>query len=152
MYADVDALLMLEEACFTTDRVSRRSLLRFLRVPTACCLVAESAGTLAGGVILLMRRTIGLGRIYSLAVSERFRGQGIGRCLMHAAEKEALACQCDRIQLEVRMDNMAAIRLYENLGFEGIRVRAGYYQDGTHAMVYRKSLIDAAEQAATGGE
>jgi ribosomal-protein-alanine N-acetyltransferase len=32
--------------------------------------------------------------------------------------------------LEVRVDNMAARRLYERFGFEQISVRRGYYQPG----------------------
>jgi ribosomal protein S18 acetylase RimI-like enzyme len=41
-----------------------------------------------------------------------------------------------RVGLEVRVDNAAAIALYERFGFKGIAVRERYYQpSGTDALV-----------------
>ena len=48
---------------------------------------------------------------------------------------------CDRMRLEVRMDNIAAIGFYEGLGFSDTAVLPGYYEDGAHAFVMRKELL-----------
>ena len=46
-----------------------------------------------------------------------FRGRGIGRALMTATLSDADALGLTRVELRVRTDNAAAIRLYERFGF-----------------------------------
>lgn len=150
LYADVvcrrvglnrtDDLLALEDACFPTDRISRRNLRNLLRSPSAYCLGAYHRGELVGSMVILFRSNSRSARVYSLAVSEQARGMGIGRRMMDKAVREARRRGCDRMRLEVRMDNMAAIRLYERLGFVDTQVLPGYYEDGSHAFVMRKEL------------
>ena len=52
---DLDALIELEERVFATDRLSRRSLRRFLASPSAELVVAQLASRLAGNAIVLFR-------------------------------------------------------------------------------------------------
>lgn len=136
----IDELLELEKN-FTTDRASRRNLRHLLRSPSALCIGAYSDGLLVGSLVVLFRSNSGVGRVYSIAVAEQARGRGIGRRMMHRAEAEAKARGCRQLRLEVRMDNTAAIRLYESLGFTDTQVLPGYYEDRAHAMVYRKDLV-----------
>ena len=42
--------------------------------------------------------------------------------------------------LEVSGGNAAAIKLYQNLGFEEAGTRRGYYSDGSDALIMRKHL------------
>lgn len=135
-----DDLLALEEACFSTDRAKRRNLRNLLRSPSAYCLGAYLDGELVGSSVVLFRRNSRSCRVYSLAVSPAMRGMGIGRTMMIKAEREARRRGCDRIRLEVRMDNIPAIRLYESLGYADTEVLPEYYEDGTHAFVMRKEL------------
>jgi len=135
-----DDLLALEETCFPTDRINRRNLRRLLCSPSAYCVGAYHCGELVGSMVILFRRNSRSARVYSLAVSAAARGMGIGRRMMAKAEREAKLRGCDRMRLEVRMDNIAAIRLYENLGFADTQVLPGYYEDGSHAFVMRKEL------------
>jgi len=135
-----DDLLALEEACFPTDRISRRNLRNLLRSPSAYCVGAYADGELIGSMVILFKSNSRSARIYSLAVSAAARGMGIGRRMMAKAEREARMRGCERMRLEVRMDNMAAIRLYERLGFADTAVLPGYYEDGAHAFVMRKDL------------
>lgn len=133
-------LLALEEACFATDRISRRNLRNLILSPSAYCIGAYLEGDLIGSMVVLFRSNSRSARIYSLAVAEKARGMGIGRKMLAKAEREARLRGCDRMRLEVRMDNIPAIRLYERLGFTDTKVLPGYYEDGAHAMVYRKEL------------
>src|SRR5215471_20668028 len=72
---DVDALLELEHRVFAADRLSRRSLQRFLKSPTDLVLVAdhaphgEGAPRLAGTAIALFRPHSSVARLYSIAVA-----------------------------------------------------------------------------------
>lgn len=135
----IDDLLSLEES-FPTDRISRRNLRHLLRSPSAYCMGAYLGGELAGSMVVLFRSNTRVARIYSIAVAPSARSAGIGRKMMIKAERVAKAHGCNRLRLEVRMDNMSAIRLYESLGFEDTQVLPGYYEDGAHGMVYRKGL------------
>lgn len=56
-------------------------------------------------------------RILSIAVDENLRGQGIGMRLMQAALTYFQQMGAKAVRLEVRPDNVAAIKIYEKLGF-----------------------------------
>ena len=43
--------------------------------------------------------------------------------------------------LEVRVSNVAAIGLYESLGFESLGRRRAYYEDGEDALLFVKDLV-----------
>lgn len=133
-------LLALENASFTTDRISRRNLRRLLVSPSAVCMGAFMEGRLVGSVVVLFRRNTRSARIYSLAVSESVRGMGVGRRLLAKAEALARERGCVRMRLEVRMGNLPAIKLYQASGFADSAVIKGYYEDGEHAFVFRKEL------------
>lgn len=132
---DLDSLLSLELRCFTGDRLSRRSFRSLLASDTSATLVAEH-----GYLLLLLRRRSKLARIYSVAVAPEARGRGLGRRLVEVGEQLARAREREVMQLEVRTDNDAAIRLYESLGYQSIGRIEDYYEDGCEALRYRKSL------------
>ena len=69
---DLDALVALENAVFTTDILSRRSFRHFLTAPSAALLVAEAAGTLAGYALVLYPPRSKLARLYSIAAGPDF--------------------------------------------------------------------------------
>jgi GNAT superfamily N-acetyltransferase len=76
-------------------------------------------GQLVGNVTLsLENRRRGLWTISNVAVHPDFRGRGIARQLMEVALQEANSKGAQLIALEVRTDNVAAQRLYRELGFE----------------------------------
>jgi ribosomal protein S18 acetylase RimI-like enzyme len=135
-----DDLLALEEACFNYDRISRRNLRNLLRSPSAYCLGAYHRGKVVGSLMLLFRKNTRSARIYSIAIDPAFRGMGLGRRMILRAEREAKARGCNRMRLEVRLDNGVAIGLYERLGYADVQILPGYYEDGTHGMRYRKEL------------
>lgn len=55
--------------------------------------------------------------VHDLAVLPEFRGRGVGRALLAAAEERARAKGCAKLTLEVREDNARARQLYEARGF-----------------------------------
>jgi GNAT superfamily N-acetyltransferase len=86
---DLDALMTLEHRVFATDRLSRRSLRRFLQSPSAALIVAEAERDLAGTAIVLFRPRSALARLYSIAVAPHFTGRGVGALLLGAAAPSA---------------------------------------------------------------
>lgn len=66
--------------------------------------------------------------LLTIAVAKSARGNGVGRQMMAYLLNYAKHHDAERILLEVRASNRAAIGLYESFGFEQIGVRRGYYQ------------------------
>ncbi|AFA72644.1 ribosomal-protein-alanine acetyltransferase [Gordonia polyisoprenivorans VH2] len=65
--------------------------------------------------------------IHTIAVAPTHRGRGYGRALLDALLEVADSVDAP-VFLEVRVDNVTAIALYERNGFVTSGVRRGYYQ------------------------
>jgi ribosomal-protein-alanine acetyltransferase len=145
---DIDALVELEYRAFNTDRLSRRSLRRFLKAPSADLLVAEADGRVAGTAILLFRPRSKAARLYSIAVAPHMSGRGIAPQLLQAVEEFATERGCSSIRLEVHQTNHAAIARYHKSGYREFGRRRRYYDDGGDALRFEKSLIPEISKSA----
>ena len=65
--------------------------------------------------------------LQALLVSEARRGQGLARELLAAVVDQARDWGSERLLLEVRVGNAAAIALYRGAGFREDGIRRGYY-------------------------
>lgn len=83
-----------------------------------------------------------------IAVRESYRRQGIGGELLRLLEEAAKERGATRAFLEVRVQNAAAIALYESKGYKKLHVRKKYYPDGEDAFVMNKRLPIAAAEGA----
>jgi len=144
MVDDLDALIALERAAFTTDHLSPRQYRQHLHSTSATVLAAVDAGGLLGKAVVFYRAGSDIARLYSIAVAERARGRGVAKSLLAAVEATARDRACARLRLEVRKDNAAAIALYERLGFQRFGEKPGFYEDGADAWRYEKRLTDEA--------
>jgi ribosomal protein S18 acetylase RimI-like enzyme len=138
---DIDALIDLEHRVFATDRLSRRSLRRFLQSPTAEVIVAEHGDPLAGTAIVLFRPRSFIARLYSIAVAPQMSGRGVGPMLLAAAEAAAVARGCRAIRLEVHVRNHAAISRYRKSSYRDFARTRRYYDDGGDALRFEKRLL-----------
>lgn len=77
------------------------------------------------GICLVTRRG-GAARIGAFGCTPAYRGRGIGRALMERAMRHIEAAGARRVTLEVLAQNVAAVRLYERLGFRRTRALVGY--------------------------
>lgn len=73
--------------------------------------------------------------ILNIVVDARCRRQGIARKILDHVFAQAKREQCTEAFLEVRISNVAAIRLYESFHFKIIDTRKNYYRDGEDALV-----------------
>jgi ribosomal protein S18 acetylase RimI-like enzyme len=138
--ADLAALHRLEQAEFTGDRLSWRSLRRLLSSPGASIMAAVAADRIVGYAMVLFRKGSGIARLYSLVRASDHKGHGLGAILLLAAEQEAAARGASEMRLEVRPDNAAARRLYEHHGYVVSARTADYYEDHSDALRMRKPL------------
>ena len=137
---DLDEIYALECESFSADRLSRRALRRFLKASHHPLLGAWIGGRLAGYVLVVMTSRSRSARIYSLAVGAAFARRGVGRELLRAGERYALAHGREAMRLEARWDNSAALALYESQGYSDFGRYPGYYADGAEALRLEKRL------------
>ncbi len=141
---DLDALCEIENRSFTANRISRKSYNHLIRQPTATVLVDEDEehSVIRGCAVLLFRRGLAIARIYSIVVAPEFRGKGIAKGLIAAAQEEAINYNCLVLRLEVREDNPDAIALYRRLQFNQFGKTPDYYEDGATALRFEKATVD----------
>jgi [ribosomal protein S18]-alanine N-acetyltransferase len=134
---DIEAILPLERDLFPYDAWSAEQFWSELAgVPASrWYVVAEDADALLGYAGLAVNGADA--DVQTLAVRRTRHGTGVGSVLLDALLAEAARRRCGRAFLEVRVDNAAAIALYERRGFERIAVRRAYYVDGADALVMR---------------
>ena len=89
-------------------------------------LVAEECSDLAGYAIMSV--AAGEAHLLNLCVALNVRRHGHGSRLLEYVLTRALTVGADRLYLEVRPSNAAALALYSAKGFEQIGVRRGYYR------------------------
>ncbi|HEY5774549.1 MAG TPA: GNAT family N-acetyltransferase/peptidase C39 family protein [Xanthomonadales bacterium] len=137
---DLEDLVALEEASFAGDRLSRRRFQHWIKASNRVFLVVEKDHkVLAYGLVLLHKGTR-LARLYSIAVSGKARGQGIGKALLLALERAAAEKGRFAMRLEVAKDNAGAIKLYEGLGYRSFGEYVDYYTDHGDALRMQKRI------------
>ncbi|MDD5321583.1 MAG: GNAT family N-acetyltransferase/peptidase C39 family protein [Methylococcales bacterium] len=137
---DLDELVELEKSSFETDRLSRRSFRHWITTNHRALLVAEVGKAVVGYILIIYHPGTRLARIYSLAVSTQLRGTGIAKALMLAGEQAANDDGRLYLRLEVSVDNIPAIKLYETLGFQKFGIYRDYYQDHKDALRFQKRI------------
>ena len=137
---DLAALVALENATFAVERISARQWRHHVESASAELFVAVRNRHLVGAFLLLLRRSSRVARLYSIAVADGERGHGVGELLLRTAEHAALRRGCRALRLEVRKDNTAAQRFYEQRGYCCFAKHARYYEDGADACRYEKTL------------
>ena len=137
---DVGAVMAVERAAYAfpwTEGIMRGCL----RVG-CCAWVAESSRAIHGyGLLSLAADEC---HLLNLAVCPDARRRGVARGLVGHLLALAADAYAQRCILEVRPSNVAALRLYQGLGFERIGLRKGYYpgaQGREDAMVLAKEPL-----------
>src|SRR5688572_13036253 len=102
---------------------------------------------LAGHIIGYAVMSLGAGEahVLNVCVRDEYRSRGFGQRLLEHLLERAQASGVNEAFLEVRPSNLAAIRLYQRLGFEQIGIRRGYYQapDGREDAIVLKLALGA---------
>ena len=78
--------------------------------------------------------------VLTVGVLSEHRKAGIGKAFMEQLARWAKDKESNAMMLEVGTENVAAINLYKQLGYEQISVRTNYYGVGLDALVMRKEL------------
>lgn len=90
------------------------------------CLVLDVGGSVTGYGIMSI--AAGEAHLLNLCVHPNAQRFGYGRRLLNVLLVRAAEADADKVFLEVRPSNEAALRLYRSVGFEQIGIRPAYYQ------------------------
>lgn len=88
---------------------------------------------------ILVRAAADEAEILTIAVMPEQRRRGLGELLLNTARHALRAAGAQRLFLEVSADNLAALRLYQKIGFAQFGTRASYYAINTGAGGAHKS-------------
>lgn len=142
--SDLDALLDLENACYPPNQAYSREEYRYsLATAQAINLIHEEDKTLVGFVGAFHHKAWRIGHIYTVNVHPKARGAGLGSQLMAEAERRLAALGMKRVVLEVNVDNVGAMKLYEKCGYARTARLVGYYTqyENNDAWRYEKSIV-----------
>jgi len=81
--------------------------------------------------------------LLNITVSPKLRKLGLASRMMVAIEGVAAQQNMPRIILEVRPSNLAAVTLYQKLGYEQIGIRKNYYPADPHLGTREDALVMA---------
>ena len=79
-------------------------------------------------------------QILDVAVHPEHRRQGHGQHLLKTLLQTAKQRKCSIAMLEVSRNNIAAIQLYEQMGFTRVHKRIAYYSDGSDALLLNLAM------------
>lgn len=145
---DIPALVAIENRLFddSDGRLSARNFRYHLKAKNLLWVAKgqidrcqlEGLDQVAGYLLVLIYRKSA--RLYSIGVLPEFQKLGIASALIKQAISQIQLIGKDKMVLEVKVANQAAITLYQHLGFHAKKVVAGYYYDGTDALRMEKKL------------
>lgn len=77
----------------------------------------------------------------NIVVKKSFRNKGIGGELLEALIELCSEMSIHSFTLEVNVNNVPAIKLYEKFGFKNLGIRKKYYNNATDAYIMTKTDI-----------
>lgn len=124
---DLEDVLHIEEASFRNPWTPDLFVNEFSNSRSRKRVIVEQAKglVLAFGIYWLV---LDEAHIMNIAVNPTHRRMGLGALILRQMLKEAKKAFAQRMTLEVRVSNEAAISLYQKEHFQGIGLRKNYYQ------------------------
>lgn len=110
-----------------------------LSIPGAGALVVELAGIVYG--FAQFQWVAGEAEIHTICVAPNYRRQHFGRDLLVGLLAHLATLNTSKIFLDVSAQNVAALALYHQNGFQRTGLRKAYYADGADAVTMVKVLV-----------
>lgn len=115
------------EAAVSSEAWSEQAFLDAVDAPDAIYVVAECGGQIIGCCGLW--KSFEEADICNVAVREGYRRQGVARRMLLFLMDLGSRAGIEHYTLEVRRNNLPALRLYEKLGFSVEAVRRNFYEN-----------------------
>jgi len=135
---DFDGILKLEEESFNLyDRLDSETLIELFSEFREGFYTIMVNDVMIGCSVFLIED--GAGYIESIAINNLYRRRGLARQALKFMIKCIMEMGIDIINLHVRIDNRAAISLYEKEGFKREGIINDFYKDGEPAYFYSRN-------------
>ena len=136
---DVESVAKMEKLYFT-DAWSEKSILETMQQAQAFVLVAEENEEIIGYCIVYF--ALDEAEIARIAVDASRRKQGVGQELLRATCRVGIQQGIERLLLDVRESNSAALNLYRSFGFVEDGIRKNFYENPKeHAVLMSMSIV-----------
>ena len=137
----LDRLYEIEMECFEREAFTKQQIAHLLTDYNSVSLVAKVNGEIVGfiiGMIYLERNSL-TGHILTIDISLIHRRKGSAQKLLREIEKIFTEKGVKACRLEVREDNIAALRLYQKFGYKKVAKLKNYYGNA-HGIYLKKDL------------
>lgn len=125
-FEDIDKIVAIEQDSFSTPWTKQAFIDEFNNSKAFYFVVSNEETIVAyGGFWQILNE----GHITNIAVSQNYKGKGIGYKLVLLMIEQGKKQGIDNFTLEVRQSNKPAIELYKKIGFNKAGVRKNYYQN-----------------------
>ncbi|NDD66025.1 MAG: ribosomal-protein-alanine N-acetyltransferase [Acidobacteria bacterium] len=139
--AELDEVWQLDLRCFVDGEAYERETFSYLLSnPNAIARqIRADDGPMAAFIVAIIELD-GVGHITAIGVAPEYRRQGLARILLKHIEQIFRERQINTIRLEVRVENIPAISLYEELGYTVVQRLPRYYSNGNDGYMMVKSI------------
>ena len=137
----LDKLYEIEKQCFKQEAFTKQQLAYLLTDYNTVGLAARVNGEIAGFAIARVEigRNAQFVHILTVDITPFYRRKGIAQTMLHEIETLFKERGIEECRLEVREGNVAALSLYQKLGYKKVGKLEKYY--GTaHGLYLKKSL------------
>ncbi|MEP7338077.1 MAG: N-acetyltransferase [Acidobacteriota bacterium] len=139
--SDLNELYQLDMRCFLDGEAYERETFRFLlNNPKAIARQIRSDYDEMAAFGIGVIEENGIGHLTTVGVAPEYRRRGLARLILHEIERSFAARSVTTIRLEVRVNNLAAQQLYEQVGYVIIQRMGRYYSNGDDSYLMVKSL------------
>jgi ribosomal-protein-alanine acetyltransferase len=134
-------LCKIEKQCFEQEAFTKQQFAYLLTDYNTIGLAARVNGEIAGFAIARVdiRRNVQFGHIVTVDVAPAYRRKGIAQKLLHEVEISLRERGIKECRLEVRENNVAALSLYQKLGYRKVGKLEKYYGNA-HGLYLKKIL------------
>ena len=134
-------LYEIEKQCFGQEAFTKQHLTYLLTAYNAIGLAARVNSEIAGFAIARVDigRNTSFGHILTVDIAPAYRRKGIAKKLLQEIETIFREKGIKECRLEVREDNVAALNLYQKLGYKKVGKLEKYYGEA-HGLYLQKTL------------
>ncbi len=135
---DLETVLALERQSFVEPWTAEHFVYELGQNPYSYTFICEQKGVFIGYInfwIMFDQATIN-----KIAIMPIYQNRGIGKTLLNDAIERMKMAHVTHLNLEVRVSNLVAQKLYTHFGFTALLRKPAYYQDGEDAILMSRSL------------
>lgn len=137
----LNRLYQIERECFDKEAFTKQQIAYLLKDYNSINLIAKIYSEIVGFIIgaIYYERNAQVGHIITVDVAPAYRQKGVAQKLLQEIEKIFRGKGSRASYLEVREDNIAALGVYQKLGYKKIAKLKNYYGNA-HGIYLKKDL------------